>query len=85
MGFIWIALALFGLVFDPDKKVIIISQIIVGGLCFIIFIVLKLKKTEYGLLLEKAPASNHSRNDSPSLTWAPERFSLKFGAFPVPG
>jgi len=46
MGFIWIALALFGLVFDPDKKVIIISQIIVGGLCFIIFIVLKLKKTE---------------------------------------
>jgi hypothetical protein len=44
MGFIWIALALFGLIFDPDKKVIIISQIIVGGLCFIIFIVLKLKK-----------------------------------------
>jgi hypothetical protein len=46
MGFIWIALAIFGLVFDPDKKVIIISQIIVGGFCFIIFIVLKLKKTE---------------------------------------
>lgn len=44
MGIIWIALALFGLIFDPDKKVIIISQIIVGGLCFIIFIVLKLKK-----------------------------------------
>jgi hypothetical protein len=43
-GSIWIALALFGLLFDPEKKVIIISQIIVGGVCFIIFIVLKLKK-----------------------------------------
>ena len=44
MGFVWIALALFGLIFDPEKKVIIISQFIAGLLCFIFFIVLKLKK-----------------------------------------
>jgi hypothetical protein len=45
MGFIWIALALFGLFFDPEKKVIIISQFIVGSFCILVFIVLKLKKT----------------------------------------
>jgi cyanate permease len=44
MGFIWIAFALFGLIFDPEKRVIIISQIVAGGLCFVVFIVLKLKK-----------------------------------------
>ena len=44
MGIVWIAIALFGLIFDPEKKVIIISQFIVGLLCFIYFIVLKLKK-----------------------------------------
>lgn len=44
MGCIWIGLAVFGSVFDPDKKTIIISQFIVGGLCLIIFVVLKLKK-----------------------------------------
>lgn len=44
MGFIWIALALFGLLFDPEKRVIIISQFIVGSLCILIFMVLKLKK-----------------------------------------
>ena len=45
MGFVWIAFALFGLIFDPEKRVIIISQIVAGGLCFVIFIVMKLKKT----------------------------------------
>lgn len=45
MGFVWIALGLFGLIFDPEKKVIIISQFIAGGLCFFFFIVSKLKKT----------------------------------------
>ena len=44
MGFIWIAIALFGLIFDPGKRVIIISQFAIGGLCLIIFIVTKLKK-----------------------------------------
>jgi hypothetical protein len=44
MGFIWIALALFGLLFDPEKKVIIISQFIVGSFCILVFIVSKLKK-----------------------------------------
>ncbi len=44
MGIIWIALALIGLIFDPEKRVIIISQIVVGGLCFVVFIVLRLKK-----------------------------------------
>lgn len=46
MGFVWIAFALFGLILDPEKRVIIISQIIAGGLCFVIFIVAKLKKTK---------------------------------------
>ena len=46
MGFVWIALGLFGLIFDPEKKIIIISQFIVGGLCFFFFIVSKLKKTD---------------------------------------
>jgi len=45
MGFVWIGLALFGLIFDPEKRVIIISQIVAGGLCFVIFVVMKLKKT----------------------------------------
>ncbi len=45
MGFVWIVFALFGLIFDPEKKVIIISQIVAGGLCFVVFIVLKLRKT----------------------------------------
>jgi hypothetical protein len=45
MGFIWIAFALFGLIFDPEKRLIIISQIVAGALCFFVFIVLKLKKT----------------------------------------
>jgi len=38
-------LSLFGLLFDPEKRIIIISQFIVGLLCFVFFIVLKLKKT----------------------------------------
>jgi hypothetical protein len=46
MGFIWIGLALFGLIFDPEKRVIIISQIIVGLLCFILYVVSKLRKTK---------------------------------------
>lgn len=46
MGFVWIAFALFGLIFDPEKRVIIISQIVAGGLCFVIFIVMKLKKAK---------------------------------------
>jgi hypothetical protein len=46
MGFVWIAFALFGLIFDPEKRVIIISQIVAGGLCLAIFIVSKLRKTK---------------------------------------
>ena len=44
MGFIWIACALFGLIFDPEKKVIIISLFAIGGLCSVVYIVTKLKK-----------------------------------------
>ena len=44
MGLMWIALALFGLIFDPEKRVIIISQIVVGALCLVIFVVLSFKK-----------------------------------------
>ena len=46
MGCVWIAFALFGLVFDPEKRVIIISQIGAGGLCFLVYIVMKRKKTK---------------------------------------
>lgn len=46
MGFIWIALALFGLIFDPEKRIIIISQIVAGGLCFVVYIAMRLKKTQ---------------------------------------
>jgi L-asparagine transporter-like permease len=45
MGLVWIAFALFGLIFDPEKRVIIISQIAAGILFFVIFIVMKLKKS----------------------------------------
>jgi len=44
MGLVWIAFALFGLIFDPEKRVIIISQIVAGGLCLVVFIVVKLRK-----------------------------------------
>lgn len=44
MGSLWIALAIFGLIFDPEKRVIIFSQIVAGGLCFAVYIVHKLKK-----------------------------------------
>jgi L-asparagine transporter-like permease len=46
MGFVWISFALFGLIFDPEKRVIIISQIAAGILFFVIFIVIKLKNTK---------------------------------------
>jgi hypothetical protein len=37
LGFVWIAIALFGLIFDPEKKVIIISQIVIGC-CALLFL-----------------------------------------------
>ena len=36
-AFMWIGLGLFGLIFDPDKKLIIISQFVAGFLIFIIY------------------------------------------------
>jgi hypothetical protein len=45
MGFVWIAIALFGLIFDPEKKLVIISLFAAGGLFIVIFIVMKLKKS----------------------------------------
>jgi L-asparagine transporter-like permease len=45
MGLVWIAIALFGLIFDPEKRVIIISLIVIGLLCLVLFIVKKLKKS----------------------------------------
>jgi len=41
---IWIGLGLFGLIFDPDKKLIIISQFVAGFLIFIIYVRFKLIK-----------------------------------------
>ena len=38
MGLVWIGLALFGLVLDPDKSLIIISQVIAGVICLALFL-----------------------------------------------
>ena len=46
MGFIWIGLALIGLIFDPDKRIIIISQIAVGLVSFVLYLVSRIKKTK---------------------------------------
>lgn len=39
IGIIWIGLALFGLIFDPEKKLIIASQIVVGLVSFILYFI----------------------------------------------
>jgi hypothetical protein len=44
MGVVWLALALFGLIFDPGKNVILISQITAGAICLAVYLYLKLKK-----------------------------------------
>ncbi|MFC1502701.1 hypothetical protein ACFL6A_04755 [bacterium] len=41
MGCIWIGLALFGLIFDPGKRLIIISQLVVGCISFILYFAAK--------------------------------------------
>ena len=41
---IWIGLGLFGLIFDPDKKLIIISQFVAGFTILVIYFWIKLKK-----------------------------------------
>jgi hypothetical protein len=41
MGFIWVGLGLLGLFFDPDKKLIIGSQMVAGHVSFILYFVLK--------------------------------------------
>jgi hypothetical protein len=38
MGLVWIGLALFGLTFDPDKGVIVVSQVIAGVFCLALFL-----------------------------------------------
>ena len=40
---VWIGLGLFGLIFDPDKKVIIISQFVAGILILLVYFWFKLK------------------------------------------
>ena len=42
-GIVWIALGLFGLIFDPTKRLIIISQIILGLVVLIHYFWLKSK------------------------------------------
>jgi len=42
-GAVWLALGLFGLVFDPTKKIIIISQLVSGSVILIYYFWLKLK------------------------------------------
>ena len=42
-GIVWLALGLFGLIFDPTKKIIIISQLVLGSVVLIYYFWLKLK------------------------------------------
>lgn len=43
-GLIWLGLGLFGLIFDPDKKMIIISQFVFGAAMVLYFIWKKIKQ-----------------------------------------
>jgi len=40
---IWIGLGIFGLIFDPDKKLIIISQFVGGIIILVIYFWFRLK------------------------------------------
>jgi len=37
MGIVWLALGLFGLIFDPTKELIIISQLVLGAVILIYY------------------------------------------------
>ena len=43
IGIVWLVLGLFGLIFDPTKKLIIISQLVLGSVILIYYFWLKLK------------------------------------------
>jgi len=45
MSFVWMTLALVGMILDPEKNVMITSLIMAGLFCFIGFFLLKQKKT----------------------------------------
>ncbi len=44
MGMMWIALGLFGLIFDPTKELIIISLFVLGAIILIYYLWKKFKK-----------------------------------------
>lgn len=44
MGIMWVALGLFGLVFDPTKELIIISQLVLGAVILIYYFWQRLRK-----------------------------------------
>jgi uncharacterized membrane protein HdeD (DUF308 family) len=44
MGIVWLALGLFGLIFDPTKKLIIISLLVLGAVLLIYYFWRKFKK-----------------------------------------
>ena len=44
MGIVWLALGLFGLIFDPTKELIIISFLVVGVVILIYYFWQKFKK-----------------------------------------
>jgi hypothetical protein len=43
MGIVWLGLALFGLIFDPSKRLIILSQIAAGCISLIFYFIWKYK------------------------------------------
>ena len=46
IGLIWIGLGLFGLIFDPSKTLIIISQLVSGGVILIYYFLKRLSEGE---------------------------------------
>jgi hypothetical protein len=44
MGIVWLALGLFGLIFDPTKQLIIISLLVFGAVILIYYFWQKFKK-----------------------------------------
>jgi len=50
IGLIWIALGLFGLIFDPSKTLIIISQLVTGGVILIYYFLKRLSEGENEIL-----------------------------------
>ena len=43
-GLLWLAIAAFGMIFDPEKNVIIISQLVLGTFIIIYYLLLPYRR-----------------------------------------